>query len=335
MSDWHHHAERLAAELPPRWRAAVTAVPRHVLVPHFFLQNDDASWTGGEDLDTIYSDTTLITTFDGPRAVSSSTAPSLMIRMLDALDLHDGHRVLEIGTGTGYNAALLSNRLGSGHVFSVDLDETLVERARERLAEIGHTPTIVAGDGELGLAEHAPYDRIIATCAVPRIPRDWIDQTTEGGLILADFKPAADAGNLVLLERRGDTAKGRFLSEWAGFMPMRHHDTTTPPHPVRDRTHAHTRPTTVPQPPWDYPVPWFLAQFGMPPNLTYGHGPDYIFLATTDGSWCEVGAGTVTEKGPLWTRFEAAYEQWRVDGEPSWSRFGLRVSPESHEVWMD
>lgn len=317
------------------WHDAITSVPRHVLVPHFYLQNDDGTWTRAEDWDTIYSDTTLVTTFDGQQAVSSSTAPSLMVRMLEALDLHDGHRVLEIGTGSGYNAAVLSHRLGSDHVFSVDVDEGLVDRAWERLSTIGYTPTIVARDGELGLAEHAPYDRIIATCAVPEIPRAWIEQTTEGGLILADFKPGADAGNLVLLERRGHTAQGRFLPEWAGFLPMRHHDTTPPVYPVRDRTHARTRATTAPYPPWDHPVPWFLAQFGMPPNLTYGYGPGYVFLAATDGSWCEVGAGTVTENGALWTWFEAAYEQWRADGEPGWSRFGLTVSPESHEVWMD
>jgi len=313
------------------WHEAITSVPRHVLVPHFYLQDDDGTWTRADDWDTIYSDTTLVTTFDGPQAVSSSTAPSIMIRMLDALHLHNGHRVLEIGTGTGYNAGLLSHRLGSDHVFSVDLDETLVDRARERLASIGYTPTLVARDGEKGLPEHAPYDRIIATCAVPEIPRAWLEQTTEGGLILADYKPSGDAGNLVLLERRGDVAKGRFLPEWAGFMPMRHHNTTTPPHPVRDRTNARTRATTAPQPPWDHPVPWFLAR--MPPNLTYGHGPDYVFLAT-GSEWCEVREGMVTEHGALWTRFEAAYEQWRTDGEPSWSRFGLTVSPGGHEVWM-
>src|SRR5262249_61868423 len=102
--------------------------------------------------------------------VSSSTAPGLMVRMLEALDVHDGHRVLEIGTGTGYNAALLAARLGDTQVFSVELRPDLTEAARQRLADTGYHPPLVTRDGGEGLAEHAPYDRIIATCAVPAVP---------------------------------------------------------------------------------------------------------------------------------------------------------------------
>jgi hypothetical protein len=222
------------------------------------------------------------------------------------------------------------------------VDGELVERARERLTAIGHTPTLVTRDGDQGLLEYAPYDRIISTCAVPAIPRSWIDQTTEGGLILTDFKPSGLAGNLVLLERRGNSAIGRFRPSWAGFMDMRHADPPgSPPHPSRDHTNAHTRHTAAPQRPWEYPVPWFLAQFGMPPNLIYGgdldESPGHTFLSTTDGSWCEVGAHHVVEGGPdsLWRRFEAAYEQWRTAGEPDWPRFGLTVTPDEHIVWLD
>jgi protein-L-isoaspartate O-methyltransferase len=88
--------------------------------------------------------------------VSSSTKPDLMLRMLETLDVRDGHRVLEIGTGTGYNAALLSHRVGDHNVYSVDVDAELVRLARERLAGAGYRPTLAAIDGEGGLPEHAP-----------------------------------------------------------------------------------------------------------------------------------------------------------------------------------
>ena len=78
--------------------------------------------------------------------------PSLMARMLEALDVRDGHRVLEIGTGTGYNAALLCHRLGACNVVSIDIDPTLIVATRKRLAGLGHHPTLVVGDGTAGAA---------------------------------------------------------------------------------------------------------------------------------------------------------------------------------------
>jgi protein-L-isoaspartate O-methyltransferase len=142
--------------------------------------------------------------------LSSTSTPGLMTRLLETLDIHEGHDVLEIGTGTGYNAALLAHRLGAEHVFSVDIDRELVDLVRDRLARIGYRPTLVVADGADGLPEHAPYDRIIATCSVPAIPWAWLEQTRVGGLILADLKLSVHAGNLVLLTRLAGRAEGRF-----------------------------------------------------------------------------------------------------------------------------
>jgi methyltransferase of ATP-grasp peptide maturase system len=374
LTEWTQKAAELADALSADgylrtqpWREAVRAVPRHELVPYYYTQNNDATWTkieksnsdSGQWLNTIYSDTTLVTALadyhpqwgTGHIAVSSSTAPGLMVSMLETLNVREGDRVLEIGTGTGYNAGLLAHRLGSDNVFSVDVDGELVELARDRLAAIGYTPALATRDGDQGLTEYAEYDRIIATCAVPSIPLPWIDQTTQGGLILADFKPGGIAGNLVLLERRGDTATGRFLPGWAGFMTMRHpSEADKPSQPRRDRAQARERRTAAPLEPWTHVVPWFLAQFHMPDNLTYGQSVRDesgeladTFLSATDGSWCEVsaeednGQRRVLESGPvsLWGLFEEAYEQWRTAGEPSWDRLGLTVTPDAHTVWLD
>jgi hypothetical protein len=75
-------------------------------------------------------------------------------------------------------------------VFSADIEPDLVELARQRLARIDYHPTLVAADGATGLAEHAPFDRIIATCAVPALPWAWVQQTNPGGVILTDLKIA-------------------------------------------------------------------------------------------------------------------------------------------------
>ncbi|MGH3930423.1 MAG: methyltransferase domain-containing protein [Pseudonocardiaceae bacterium] len=101
-----------------------------------------------------------------------------------------GQRALEIGTGTGYQAGLMCHRLGDRNVFSVDIDANLVALAQQRLASIGYRPTLAALDGELGFAEHQPYDHIIATCSVPAVSRSWGEQLAPDGSIIVDFKLA-------------------------------------------------------------------------------------------------------------------------------------------------
>lgn len=366
---WQDLARKLAEELAaegvlrsPMLRRAVEETPRHVFVPSFFTQQSDGAWTEttAEDenwIDAVYRNEPLITGLataaNGNRVtVSSSTKPGLMIRMLEALDLADDHRVLEIGTGTGYNAALLCRRLGDRQVFSVDIGASLVEAAGQRLASLTLAPTLAATHGAQGLPEHAPFDRIIATCSVPAIPREWAEQVREGGLVLVDLKPSVHAGNLVLLIRDADKLTGRFLSRWAGFMAMRGADQAPEGVQVRGETtsgkHSETRLSATP---WDQLVPWFLAQATMPGEVSVGRrgatssGPEWSALSASDGSWAwarmqadESGVREVRQGGPveLWGRVEAAYETWEALGRPDWDRLGLTVTANGHHrVWLD
>lgn len=367
-TQWREHARRLADALAdegtlhdPAWRAALEETPRHVFVPRFYVQQPDGEWaeTAGESpdwLDAVYRNQPLITslapTLNGNRVtVSSSTKPGLMVRMLEVLDIHDGHRVLEIGTGTGYNAALLAHRLGDERVFSVDIDAELVTEARERLAELGLAATLVATDGSAGLPDHAPYDRIIATCSVPAVPWAWAEQVCEGGLVLVDLKRSTHAGNLVLLRRHADRLQGRFLPKWAGFMAIRDTDAAPDNATALADVEACAGSRTRLEPlPWQALVPWFLAHSRLPHGLTFEYrgagdiGPEWAIFTAGDGSWCAVqmqaddGTREVRQGGPaaMWDVFEHAHRQWDALGRPDWDRLGLTVLPDGfHRVWLD
>ncbi len=369
VAPWRELAHRLAEELAaegvlctPAWRDAVENVPRHMFVPRFYVQQPGGHWsetTGDTDgwLAAVYRNEPLVTELavaaSGNRVtVSSSTKPGLMIRMLELLDIHDEHRVLEIGTGTGYNAGLLSHRLGADQVFSVDIGAGLVDAARDRLAELGLAPTLSVAHGAGGMPEHAPFDRIIATCSLPAVPWAWAEQVREGGLVLVDVKRSVHAGNLVLLTRHADRLEGRFLPRWAGFMAIRDADRAPDRATTVGDVQSGTRSTTELEPlPWSSLVPWFLAQARLPGELTFGYrgtterGPEWAVFSACDGSWCAVrmqadGAGRreTRQGGPahLWDEFEATHRTWDGLGRPSWNRFGLTVTPDGHhQIWLD
>jgi protein-L-isoaspartate O-methyltransferase len=272
-----------------------------------------------------------------------------MVGMLDALDLGNHPRVLEIGTGTGYNAALMCHVLGDAAVLSVDVDPVLVEAARVRLDGLGHHPLLAVGDGRAGLPGHAPYDRIIATCAFPEVPWAWAEQLVAGGLVLVDVKVGLLAGNLALLHRTPDRLEGRFLPAWAGFMAVRDRDrppvwqeADPPVGPAEGETE-----TALDPHPLSASVPWFLAQIGPPPVVTFrrfGPGLAGARFVAADGAWCAVspsdgrGRRTVTWGGPrcLWDDVERAHALWRAHRRPGWDRLGLTVTPDrNHTVWLD
>lgn len=164
-----------------------------------------------------YADEPLATRVRDGELVSSSSQPSLMARMLVELDVREGHRVLEIGAGTGYNAALLSRRAGDENVTTVDLDPEITESARVHLATAGFRPHVVTGDGAAGCPEHAPYDRIVATCALRSVPSAWPAQCRPGARILAPLT----TGLILLTVGEAGHAEGRFLHTPAYFVPLR------------------------------------------------------------------------------------------------------------------
>jgi protein-L-isoaspartate(D-aspartate) O-methyltransferase len=212
----------------PVWREAFAAVPRHLFVPYYYVavRGGYERWWGGSPdprarerwLRGVYEDVPLATRVRGGELLSSSSQPSLMAAMLVALRVADGHRVLEIGAGTGYNAALLAHRLGDDDlVTTIDLEPEITESARQHLAAAGHRPVVVTGDGARGVPGRAPFDRIIATCALRSIPAAWLAQCRPGGRILS---PCTD-GLIALTVRDPWHAEGRFLATPAYFVPLR------------------------------------------------------------------------------------------------------------------
>ncbi|MEV3993005.1 methyltransferase domain-containing protein [Streptomyces sp. NPDC049837] len=219
----------------PAWRAAFEEVPRHLFVPYFYIGvmgGYERLWCEDPDpdrrrrwLEGAYLDRPLATRVRDGELVSSASQPSLMAGMLHALEVRDGDSVLEIGAGTGYNAALLSHRLGDERVTTVDLDEDITEAARAHLAAAGYHPAVVTGDGARGCPQRAPFDAVIATCAVSSVPPAWLAQCRPGARVLAPLS----TGLIRLRVRDAEHAEGRFLHTSAYFVPLRG---GTPPAPV-------------------------------------------------------------------------------------------------------
>jgi protein-L-isoaspartate(D-aspartate) O-methyltransferase len=158
----------------------------------------------------------------GFEVTSSASMPAVVAQMLAALQVEPGLRVLEIGTGTGYNAALLAHRLGAENMVSVEVDPAVAEHARQALAATGFgAVTVVTGDGAQDQPPRAPYDRVISTVAVAEVPYAWVAQTRPGGRVLTPWgTPYYPGGLLALTVHRDTTATVRIVGP-ASFMWLR------------------------------------------------------------------------------------------------------------------
>lgn len=219
-------------ELPDVFRR----VPREAFIPDVVWVRRDDGWAvplrREDDPDRwmalVRSDDSVITQVDdgatekGTWPTSSASAPHIVATMLEALDVHAGMRVLEIGTGTGYNAALLAELAGASNVTTIEFDPDLAENARKALRQAGHPVEVVTGDGVDGHPANAPYDRVIATAAICELPYAWVEQTRPGGVVVVPWGPTVhpDEPLAVLTVGTDGTARGRFTDP-AWFMPLR------------------------------------------------------------------------------------------------------------------
>jgi protein-L-isoaspartate(D-aspartate) O-methyltransferase len=156
---------------------------------------------------------------DGMWPVSSSSSVAAMAHMIGALRLKPGVRVLEIGTGTGWNAACLA-ALGA-EVVSVEIDAEVAEQARNNLRRVGYKGVhVITGDGERGAEEYAPFDRVISTASVHTVPYPWVKQCKDHALIVTPYTGEGHKWALLVLTVSGGIATGG-IEGTASFMPLR------------------------------------------------------------------------------------------------------------------
>jgi protein-L-isoaspartate(D-aspartate) O-methyltransferase len=335
---------RNGAPLTPELAAAFAAVPREMFVAEGF-QRRDGSWarpgTAGFRA-AVYRDDVLVTKIDGRTAVSSSSQPSLMAIMLDALAVRAGDRVLEIGAGTGYNAALLA-ALGA-RVTSVDVQADVAERARAALAAAGvEGVRVVTGDGYTGVPGES-FERAIVTVGVAGVSPLWLAQTSPGPVVV----PVEHAGTHPVLAVEG-TAEGPVTATVvcpSGFMSAAGPLTATHPgsHPAPVPSGALT--AFVPFAParWDAPLGsysyrdlWYAAGVWSS-RVTHAALPDRdltgLVLLDEQGS----GGAAILPDGSVLVGGEQAkqygetaveiIDRWESAGRPamrSW-RIGLRLT---------
>ncbi|MGY4972451.1 ATP-grasp peptide maturase system methyltransferase [Streptomyces nigrescens] len=354
----------------PQWRAAVESVPRELFLnPGVFLPEDGGRWrpvtaVGTDPAEWVriaYSDSSLTTQLDGHLTAdqvsglvtgsptSSSTTPVTVVDMIERLDMEDGHHVLEIGTGTGYSSALMCHRLGEDNVTTVEVDPEVSARADAALETAGFETWTVTGDGLLGHPRRAPYDRVIATCAVRRIPYAWIRQTKPGGIVLATVGGSWHYGTGLAKVVVGEdgTADGRIIGR-SSFMQAR----SQAAQPVSGDLSARTayadseRQTKVPPALLEEWMPAFLAQLAAPgaqfaraatlegAQLLYVFDPEresFAQFTAAGDSW------TVRQGGPvaLWDDIERALTMWQDAGSPDISAVRLHITDRSHTYWIE
>ena len=346
------------------WRAAVEAVPREAFLTgrvYRPVRSGPTWWQPvtqeqvGQDgwLDLAYQDVTWVTQLDGTDTpgpepgipTSSSTMPGLVVRMLEDLDVRDGDRVLEIGTGTGYSTALLAHRLGADLVTSVEVDPGVAGRAAAALQATGYAPHLVTGDGLAGYPERAPYDRIIASCSVRYIPWEWLAQAAPGARIVATLCGWMSGSGLASLTVAGDgTAYGRFLPGMVSFMSARAH--AAPFDPVLPKADGDVRAARYGADLLDDWTGAFLAQLAAPDVssarvsydgarfktlLTERATGSYAWLDGDDDGW------TVIQQGPtrIWDQVEETLATWDDAGRPAQEQLAIQITPDAQTVVLD
>jgi protein-L-isoaspartate O-methyltransferase len=377
MTAWRELAAQLTTSMPdtmsPRWRDAIATTPRHTFVPAIYLTGRGR--VPADDVDVLYQAYQDIPLFlaaqPRPGSIVHVRAPSVVAGLIQDLDVREGQRVLEIGLDHGYSTALLAHVLGDDATFAVDPNPAAVDDSRTRLADTGHRPQLTVGEG---LPAHGPYDRILVTDDITRVPWDWAEQLTPDGQISVDlsFGSTPTSGGRVVLRRTPDGLSGHFSPVSQVTMPssrrvMAHPRPNNEPH---DQATADKSTTTLDPQLWDIDSLWlmFLAStrrrdltIGM---IEYDDGDRY-FIADTHGSWAEIerveqerrrmretaphifqpdpdippytGPRQVWQAGSsrLWTEIERTHQIWTDLGQPALPDLGLTVTPDRQWIWLD
>lgn len=331
---------------------AFRVVPRHRLLETFSYYDGTGPVTIDHDpccskpghLELIYADNALVTRREGGMPASSTSQPSMMAEALELMDLRPGMRVLEIGAGTGYNAALMAELVGDQHlVTTVDIREDVVAQTGRLLAAAGYPGIRVRhGDGFEGVPAEAPFDRIVATVGCSDLSPHWAGQLRHDGTMLI---PLAHSGShpLVLLHRKAGELEGGELEAgelrgrvalWTGFMPVRgplHIEKLWPFGVVRGEPEEIVREPA--------PAPGFATSgqqeetgfaffAGLADRRTLGmeHG---IGLSAMSDGWAMLAPDGISwwKDAGLARRLEGLYREWEALGRPGTGDYRLLFSP--------
>ncbi|WP_406346778.1 methyltransferase [Streptomyces sp. NBC_00648] len=346
-------------------------MPRHQFLPDTVWVRDgqggyrpiNRSTDPEEWMAAAYADQALVTQFTDGLPSSSASMPSMVLRMLQLTQVtapertrQQPLRAIELGTGTGFNAALLCALLGQSAVTTVELDPVLAEQGERNLKAAGYAPTVVQADAAQGCPGSAPSARVLATFSVDQVPPAWIAQTAPGGRIVTPWTSAwCCYGTLALTVSASGTAEGRF-HDFASFMPMRpgsDQDTANGAHAQAIAAEEAKSATALS--PWAVAGGELDAEFHLGLTVpgaffswdtTGEHAPVRLRVEdTTSTSWASVdydGAHTteftVTQAGPrqLWDEIAVAYASWENNGRPGVARHGLTVHADGeHTLWLD
>jgi protein-L-isoaspartate(D-aspartate) O-methyltransferase len=349
-------------ELTPAWRASFLAVPRHQFIPDTIWLPHGRSLSPlhrGEDprrwLDRAYDRDFVVIQVDegnpdddrGRDITSSASHPGVVAVMLAALDAWPGMSVLEIGTGSGYNAALLAAQLGGQHVTTIEVDPQLAAHARAALGATGFDRVrVIIGDGAGGYPARAPYDRIISTAAVTEVPYAWVAQTRPGGVVLTPWASAYYPGGLLALTVEDDgTATGGIVAD-VSFMWLR--DQRPPPTysasidtslgtVSHTRLHAHD---VSGIPGAALAISLKVGDCALIHRPTRRHTGVLWFLDPHSESWATLSYSADTDTYPvrqagprrLWDEIETSHQWWIDAGKPDPHAWRFTVTPDGQRI---
>ncbi|HEY7418920.1 MAG TPA: hypothetical protein VH593_27310 [Ktedonobacteraceae bacterium] len=351
---------------------AFLSVPRHIFITSYYehgqlhtapAPTNQSAWDAW--LTAIYQDQALTTQIDARGLpTSSSSQPAVMALMLSYMDIKPGMRILEIGTGTGYNAALLAHLTGDPRlVTTLEIDPILIEQAQPRIETVVGTGMVMrVCDGTEGDRAHTLYDRIIATGSTFPIPQPWIRQLVSGGKLVMDLRGQLGGGLIVVMKQADGSATGHFLPEGRqiGFMRLRPSpETPAQPVTIQDDQHLPLQEdiNLTPDDPgyacafhfctfeqlheqneelnlwlqWAFPglgIKWKGTPGKLRAVLT-DEATQTIVTLEPHESYIKVQA---RGNCPLWSEIARSYHDWLQAGKPERERYRIDIEPQGRQV---